>query len=82
MAIYSYNSPKWKPLGMKQKVTDKCPRCGNTVDFQLVYDDEGLSALGKVIVRTNRVYALHCPICVYVGQINKGTAKSLEAKGC
>jgi uncharacterized C2H2 Zn-finger protein len=66
-----------------------CPRCSNTVEFQLVWCKSG-PTIGVPIVMlfTDRasvslfkVYFLQCPICGYQERVDKNVAKGLIAEG-
>lgn len=75
MVWYYEKAPKWKPIPMREKITQRCPRCGNNVDFQLGYYNEGLFLAGIKLGGT-RKYGLHCPICVYFSEVaNQDVAK-------
>lgn len=63
-------SPEWKKVDNAKRVTKTCPRCHNASDFSLVYDVETFMFV------PSKVYALHCPICIYVEDVDKRTVKS------
>lgn len=80
MAVYTTRSPKWKPVPNAIAVRKQCPRCHNSVDFILVSDREGIGwELTPFFITTNRIYALHCPICIHVEEASKTLVKQLTA---
>jgi hypothetical protein len=78
MVWYQEKNPKWKPVPMREKVNQQCPRCGNTVDFQLGYFNDGLFLAG-IKLSGSRIYGLHCPICVHFAELDIQDANRLKA---
>lgn len=73
-------TPQWKPVLSSKRVHKQCPRCNNFVDFALVFDVEGIGFENTVFfIRTNKFYAIRCPICVHYEGISKQAVKGLEA---
>lgn len=77
MAWYSERDPKWKSLPMREKVNRQCPRCGNNVDFQLGYYNEGLFLAGIKLFGSRKLL-LHCPICIYFSELDSDDATKLK----
>ncbi len=78
MVWYSERDPRWKPLPMRDKVNGQCPRCGNTVDFQLGYYDEGVFLAGIKLFGPRKA-VLHCPICIYFSELDEQDLHKLRA---
>jgi hypothetical protein len=66
MAIYTYDSqPNWKKDkdGIKKKEKQVCSRCNNNVQYELVWDAEGVGFAGIQLINFKKYYAFKCPIC-------------------
>lgn len=80
MPIYISRTPQWKSLPNSKRVNKQCSRCNNIVDFELVYDVEGIGVENTIFfITTKKFYAIHCPICVHYEAVSKKAAKELEA---
>ena len=78
MPVIIYRSPEWKRVQGSRKLKKQCPRCGNLVEFVLLYDTETFAW----IIPINRVYALKCPICVYWEKATAAVRRQLMEESC
>lgn len=80
MPIYISRTPQWKSIANSKRVNKRCPRCNNIVDFELVFDVEGLGIESTIFfLKTKKFYAIHCPICVHYEVVSKKAANELGA---
>ena len=54
-----------------------CPRCNNKVEYQLVWDGEGIGFGDFDLITTKRAYAFKCPICPNFDAISNEVAKAI-----
>ena len=60
-------SPQWKAVKGAKTVSKKCPRCGNSVEFQLMYDTE-FWLFGLI---RKKIHVLKCPICIHIESVKR-----------
>jgi len=72
---YSVRDYIWKDVeGARHAPKKMCSRCGNMVEYKLVYDAFGGGLLWFIREKLTREYALHCPICINYELISKEKA--------
>lgn len=81
MGGWSDSDPNWKKVGGAKKVPRSCPRCKNSVEFELVSDSAGISLYGlaSTLIPMKRYWAIKCPICIYYEPITSQEAKELKS---
>ena len=79
MAIYTNSyKPNWKKVsGNFKKDSETCPRCNNTVNFELCYESEGLGFGSAVLFATKKYYVYKCPICPHFEPLPTELAKAI-----
>lgn len=79
MGIYSnrYNLEWKKVKGNFTKETQVCPRCKNTVRYELVSDGDEIGLLGILTYKYAKFYAYKCPICPNYEPLSKEVAKAI-----
>lgn len=65
MTFYkSRNYFDWKVVeGNFERESAICTRCGNLVNYKLVFDADEVGYLGLLTFKHNKKYAYKCPIC-------------------
>jgi len=70
--------PEWKKVpGNYKKESVICPRCNNKVNYELVFESEGIGFGGIVLLATKKYYAYKCPICTNFDIIPTELAKAI-----
>jgi hypothetical protein len=76
--MYERNYYKWKRAkGNHAKPKQRCPRCNNEVNFELLYDGPGLAFGTLQFFTYPNVHAYKCPICPYFEPISKELAPAI-----
>jgi hypothetical protein len=79
--IYRYEYD-WKNVkGNLKSPLKLCPRCGNNVCYQLVFDGDGYGFPGLWTFKYNKIYAFKCPICPNYELVEKELAKAIIKGG-
>jgi predicted nucleic-acid-binding Zn-ribbon protein len=72
--------PKWDILKPNMSKSMKCPRCGNTGEFNMSVGSTSYFHLGFTKVRNDKQYAYKCPICPYYEEVLEEVVKALAKR--
>lgn len=81
MAVYIYShAPNWKQDKdkIKKEVKQICPRCNNSVNYELVWDSESIGIAGLQLLNLKKYYAFKCPICPNFEPLTSEVVKALR----
>jgi hypothetical protein len=78
MAVYSVRKANWSRVKGDFKSEMKiCPRCKNTVQYELVTDGDGIGFPGFFTIKYKHHYGYKCPICPNLEVISKEKAVAI-----
>lgn len=83
MAMYINDySANWKKDadGIKKKEKQKCVRCNNEVNYELVWESESIGLAGFQFINLRKFYAFKCPICPNFEPLEKELVKALKRR--
>lgn len=82
MTVISARAAKWRKVNGDIKTEPMvCPRCKNSVQYELVTDGDGIGFPGLFTIKYKRHYAYKCPICPSLKLVSNEEAKSIMKRG-